>query len=91
MLPKSQVIALLLMSGHCISEVSETFTIAELSEHHHQQLVPTSEMLDILIALIFTNEVVKMVTVKCNRYELREHIRCFQSQPPAKIVLNLIR
>lgn len=91
MLAKSQVVTLLLMSGHCIGEVSETFTIAELSEHHHQQLVPTSEMLDILIALIFTDEIVEMVTIKCYRYELREYIRCFHTQLTAKNVLNLIR
>ncbi len=37
--------------------------ISQLSEHHHQQLIPASEVFHIAVATVFLNKVIEKVPV----------------------------
>ena len=54
-------------------QITKTLTIAELSKHQSQQLIPASEMLDVFVTAIFADEVVEVIPVK-ESYQLREHV-----------------
>ena len=45
-------------------QVTQTFTVTELTKHHSKQLVPTCKMLNIPIAVVFANVVVKLSSVQ---------------------------
>lgn len=66
MLAKSQVAALLLMSGHCIDEVSETFMIAECPN------IITSSWLQYVKCLTYlSSSSLRVILLKCLRLLLR--------------------
>ena len=67
------MIALCLMGLQDGYQITKTLTIAELSKHQSQQLIPASEMLDVFVNTIFADEVVEVIPVK-ESYQLREHI-----------------
>jgi hypothetical protein len=45
-------------------QISQTFTIGELTEHQSKQLVPTSEMLHIFVTLRLTDDVVELIPIQ---------------------------
>lgn len=62
--PKAQMEVLLVMGRDDEGEITETFPIAQLAEHQHKQLVPASERLDVVVALVLVNDVAELVAVE---------------------------
>lgn len=56
---KPQMIGFVLVRFQYRCQVPQAFPAGNLSEHHAQQLVPTSEMPDPLVAVVFGNNPVK--------------------------------
>ena len=54
-------------------QVTQTLSIAKLTKHQRQQLVPTSEMLDILVTVILADEVIEVIPIK-EIYQLSENV-----------------
>jgi hypothetical protein len=46
------------------NQISQTFTIGELSEHQSKQLIPTSEMLYVTITLVLIDYAAKFIFVQ---------------------------
>ena len=57
-------------------KVSQTLTVAELSEHQCKELVPACEVLDITITVILINKATELVIVQ-KLYQLCEYIFVF--------------
>lgn len=55
------------------NQVAQAFAVAELAKYHDKQLVPTSEVLDIVVALVLADEIVELAPAQ-KRGELRENI-----------------
>lgn len=64
MLAKAEMVALAAMSLDNDNQITQTLAIGQLSEHHHQQLVPAGEMFHITIAAVFPYEVIEMVSIQ---------------------------
>jgi hypothetical protein len=52
------------MSFKSDSQISQPFTVGELTKHQNKQLVPRREMLYILVSTILANKVVEVVSIK---------------------------
>ena len=46
------------------NQVSKAFSVAQLAEHHHEQFVPTCEMLHISIATILLYDAVELAAIQ---------------------------
>ncbi len=46
------------------NQITQALTIGELSEHHGQELIPASEMLDILVTTIGLSNTVKLASIE---------------------------
>ena len=64
MLAKSEMIALLVMCLYGDYQVSYALTIAQLTKHQRKELVPTCEVLHIIVTSILFNDVTKLVIVQ---------------------------
>lgn len=69
----AHVVALRLMSLQRNNQVAQAFAVAELAKYHDKQLVPAGEVFDIVVALVFADEVVELAPIQ-KRSELRENI-----------------
>ena len=58
------------------NQVSQTLSIAQLTKHYCKQLIPTSEMLQIVVSIILVNQMAKLVIVK-KFYQLGENVFVF--------------
>jgi len=58
------MIAFGIMSFKSDNQISQTFSIRQLTKHQSKQLVPTSEMFHIFVAIILSNDVVKFVPIQ---------------------------
>ena len=65
-----------MMSLQSYHNVSQTFTIWELSKHHWKQLVPTWKVLHVLVSTILASKIVKVVSVQMTD-QLRENVLTF--------------
>ncbi len=55
------------MGFQCNNQVTQTLTIAELSEHESEQLIPTGEVLHITVYRVLTSQIIEMIPVEeCN-------------------------
>lgn len=72
-LAKAKMIGFVGMRIYCTCKVTKTFTIAQLPEHHDEQLVPTSEMLHVFISFVFHYNSIKY-SLRQELYELSEYI-----------------
>jgi hypothetical protein len=52
MLAKAEVVALAAVSLDDDNQITQTLPISQLSEHHHQQLIPASEVFHIAVAIV---------------------------------------
>ena len=52
MLAKAEVVALAAVSLNDDNQITQTLPIGQLSEHHHQQLIPASEVFHIAVAIV---------------------------------------
>lgn len=64
MLAKAEVVALAAMSLDNDNQITQTPPIGQLSEHHHQQLIPASEVFHIVIATVFCDDTTKLVVIQ---------------------------
>ena len=83
-----KMVSFRLMSFNCHYKITKAFSVAKLSEHQCKQLVPTSKVLDILVALVLSYEVIELASIQwCS--QLREYVFVFihnsQSISAAKI------
>ena len=46
------------------NKITKTLTITQLTKHHYKQLIPTSEVFHVAIAIILANVVVKLSPVQ---------------------------
>ena len=46
------------------NQITKTLTITQLTKHHYKQLIPTSEVFHVAIAIILANVVVKLSPVQ---------------------------
>ena len=46
------------------NQVSQALTVTELAKHQCKELVPAGEMLDILVATIFADEIIEIIGVR---------------------------
>ena len=53
-------------------QVTKALAITELTKHQSQKLVPASELLDILVTIVFASEIVEVIPIKKCR-QLREY------------------
>ena len=51
-LPKAEVVALAAVSLDDDNQITQTLPIGQLSEHHHQRLIPASEVFHIAVAIV---------------------------------------
>jgi GH35 family endo-1,4-beta-xylanase len=66
------MIALGPMSFQSNYQITETFSIAELPKHKGQELIPTSEVLDVFVSTVLACKIVEVIPVhECN--QLREN------------------
>ncbi len=65
MLALAEVVALAAVSLDDDNQIAQTIPIGQLSEHHHEQLIPipASEVFYIVIATVFFNKVIEMVPI----------------------------
>ena len=54
------------------NQVTKTFSVAQLAEYHHKQLVPTCEMLHISVTTILLYDAVELVAIQ-KIHKLREN------------------
>jgi hypothetical protein len=59
------------LQGH--NQVTQALTITELSEHQSKELIPASEMLDIVIPIVLVNKVTELVAIQ-KLYQLSEDV-----------------
>jgi hypothetical protein len=59
----AEVVALAAVSLDDDNQIAQTLPIGQLSEHHHEQLIPASEVFYIVIATVFLNKVIEMVPI----------------------------
>ena len=52
MLAKAEVVALAAVSLDDDNQITQTLPIGQLPEHHHQQLIPASEVFHIAVAIV---------------------------------------
>lgn len=52
------------MSFECNNQITQTFTIGELPEHHRKELVPTSQVFDIFVSIVLCNDAVKLTSIE---------------------------
>jgi len=67
------MIALLIVRLNGDNQITQTLTIAQLTEHQRKELVPTCEVLHIAVTTVFVNDVTKLVKVQ-ELYQLREYV-----------------
>ena len=72
-LAKAKMVGLAGMRRYCICKVTKAVTIAQLPEHHDEQLVPASEMLHVFIPFVFHYNSIKD-SLRQELYELGENI-----------------
>ena len=58
-----EVVKLPLMSLKSDDQITQSFAVAQLTEHHRKQLIPTTETLYVSVSLILINEMAKLVVV----------------------------
>src|SRR6056297_1479940 len=47
------------MCINCNNQISQAISICKLAKNHTKQLIPTSKVLDIFVAIIFSNKLIK--------------------------------
>lgn len=62
--PQAEVEAFRPMGFESHYHIAQTLSVAELTEHQSQKLVPAGEMLNILISTIFTDEIIEMIPIE---------------------------
>ena len=72
-LAKAKMIGLVGMRRYGIGQITEAVTVAQLPEHHDEQLVPASEMLHVFIPFVFHYNSIKD-SLRQEPYELGEYI-----------------
>jgi hypothetical protein len=58
------MIALLAMRLYYGYQVAQTLTVAQLTKHQCEKLVPTGKVFDILVAMILANIVIELASVQ---------------------------
>lgn len=64
MLAKAEMVALAAVSLDDDNQITQTLAIGQLSEHHHQQLVPAGEVLHIAVAAVFCDDTTELVVIQ---------------------------
>ena len=72
-LAKAKMIGLVGMRRNNTGQITKAVTVAQLPEHHDEQLVPASEMLHVFIPFVFHNNSIKD-SLRQELYELSEDI-----------------
>ena len=72
-LAKAKMIGLVGMRRNGIGQITEAVTVAQLPEHHDEQLVPASEMLHVFVTFVFHYNSIKD-SLWQELYELSEDI-----------------
>ena len=80
MLAHPKEVALAAMGFQSDYQVSQAFTVRQLTEHQDEELVPACEVLDVPVAMILANVVVEQTSVK-ERGELGENVFVFVHLP----------
>ncbi|OFX55634.1 MAG: hypothetical protein A2W86_07230 [Bacteroidetes bacterium GWD2_45_23] len=52
------------MSIKSNDQISQTISVTQLTKHHCKELIPTSEMLHIFVAIILANDAVKLASIQ---------------------------
>ena len=64
LLSETEPVTLLVMGFQRYDQVPQTLTIGQLAEHQDEQLVPACEVLDILVAIVFADKVVEVISIQ---------------------------
>lgn len=75
------MIAFGIMSLKSDNQISQTFPIRQLPKHQREELIPTSEMLHIFVAIILSNDVIEFISIQ-ESDQLREHEFIFMHLQP---------
>lgn len=61
------MIAFRVMSFECCNQITQAFSVGELSKHHSKKLIPTSQMFDKTVSVVLGNDMVKHTSIEeCN-------------------------
>lgn len=52
------------MCFECNNQITQTFSVGKLPEHHCKELIPTGQVLDVLVSVIFCNDTVKLTYIE---------------------------
>ena len=70
-LAKAKMIGLVGVRRNCIGQITKAVTVAQLSEHHDEQLIPASEMFHVFVSFVFHYNSIKD-SLRQELYELGE-------------------
>lgn len=60
----TQVVTFGVMSFERNNQIAQAFSVGELSEHHCKELIPTSQVFDVTVSIIFCNNTVKFTSIE---------------------------
>ena len=63
-LTHAQVVTFGVMSFERNNQIAQAFSVGELSEHHCKELIPTSQVFDVTVSIIFCNNTVKFTSIE---------------------------
>lgn len=63
-LAHTQVVTFGVMSFERNNQIAQAFSVGELSEHHCKELIPTSQVFDVTVSIIFCNNTVKFTSIE---------------------------
>ena len=52
------------MGIKCNDQITQTFTIGKLSEHHRKKLIPTGQGFDISVSVVLDNDATEFEAIK---------------------------
>lgn len=63
-LPEAKPICFIIQGLSRKNDIPETFSIGKLTEHQDSKLIVASEVFDILVSFVLSNQVVEVIAVK---------------------------
>ena len=60
----TKMVAFLLMRLQCNNQVTKTRTVAELAKHQGEKLIPTSEMLHIVVSIVLLDYAIELASIE---------------------------
>jgi hypothetical protein len=48
----------------CNNQITQALSVGKLSKHHRKELLPTSQVLDIFVAIVLCNDAVKLTSIE---------------------------